>query len=340
MFAPPASGHGTEVWSSASWRWGAVSWLDEQLAAAGIERTGEIEQPQVRPWATVLKVPTSVGPVWLKAAAPATASEVRLYELLRRVSPDHALSPIAADLDRGWVVLPDGGPSLGETLNSGELADALTRVLPEYGQLQRNLAPHADELVAMGLADMRPEVMPRRFDEAFATARIYVGRHGSAEDRETLARVEGLRETYASWCERLALAPVPASLDHNDLHPWNMLVGTDGRARFYDFGDGVVAHPFSSMLLGLGWFPLRLGIEPEDRAFLHARDAYLEVFSDLAPHAELVETLELACRVGKVARALTWERAIRELAEEGAEHADAPFETMGSLLDDSYLGRT
>ncbi len=113
------------------------------------------------------------------------------------------------------------------------------------------------------------------------------------------------------------------------LHPWKILVGTDGRARFYDFGDGVVAHPFSSMLLGLGWFPLRLGIEPEDRAFLLARDAYLKVFSDLAPHAELVETLKLACRVGKVAGALTWERAIRELAEEGAEHADAPFETMG-----------
>ncbi len=61
-----------------------------------------------------------------------------------------------------------------------------------------NLAPHADELVAMGLADMRPEVMPRRFDEAFATAGDYVGRQGSAEDRDTLARVEGLRETYAS----------------------------------------------------------------------------------------------------------------------------------------------
>jgi hypothetical protein len=340
LFASPPSDHGTEVWSSASWRGAAVPWLDEHLAAAGIERIGEVEQPHLRPWATVLKVPTSVGPVWLKATAPATASEVWLYDLLQRVSPDHALKPIAADLDRGWVLLPDGGASLGETLSGGELADALTRALPEYGQLQRNLAPHADELLAMGLADMRPEVMPRRFDGALATAGDYVGRLGSDEDRETLARVEGLRETYASWCKRLALSPVAASLDHNDLHPWNILAGTDGRARFYDFGDGVVAHPFSSMLLGLGWFPLRLGIKPEERAFLHARDAYLEVFSDVAPHAELVETLELACRVGKVARALTWERAIRELAEEGAEHADAPFETMGSLLDDSYLGRT
>jgi hypothetical protein len=108
LSASPPTGHGTEVWSSASWREAAVSWLDEQLATAGTDRIGESEQPQVRPWAPVLKVPTSVGPVWLKAAAPATASEVWLYELLQRVSPDHALTPIAADLDRGWVVLPDG----------------------------------------------------------------------------------------------------------------------------------------------------------------------------------------------------------------------------------------
>jgi hypothetical protein len=318
----------------------AVSWLDEQLAAAAIDRIGEVEQPQLRPWATVLKAPTSAGAVWLKAAGLTTAFEVGLYDLLQRVAPEHVVNPIAVDLDRGWVLLPDGGLSLGETLKGGELADALTRALPEYGQLQRDLAPHAGELLAIGLADMSPEAMPRRFEEALAAVGDYVERQGSPEDREVLGRVAALRETFASWCERLAVAPGVVSLDHNDLHPWNILIGSDGRARFYDFGDGVVAHPFASMLLGLGWFPLRLGIGPEDPAFLRARDAYLEVFSDLAPHPELVEALELACRVGKVARALTWERATRELAAEGGEHADAPLETLASLLDDSYLGRT
>jgi hypothetical protein len=48
--------------------------------------------------------------------------------------------------------------------------------------------------------------------------------------------------------------------------------------------------------------------------FARARDAYLEVFADLAPHQELVETLALACRVAKIARALTWERALRATA--------------------------
>ncbi len=74
----PDFDHGVTAWSSTSWRDSAVSWLDEQLAAAGIERTGEVEQPHLRPWATVLKAPTTDGPVWLKAAGPGTAFQAAL----------------------------------------------------------------------------------------------------------------------------------------------------------------------------------------------------------------------------------------------------------------------
>ena len=48
---------------------------------------------------------------------------------------------------------------------------------------------------------------------------------------------------------------------------------------------------------------LEVGLD--DPAFLRIRDAYLDVFSDLAPQTELVEALELACHVRKAARALT-----------------------------------
>jgi hypothetical protein len=132
-------------------------------------------------------------------------------------------------------------------------------------------------------------------------------------------------------------------LDHNDLHPWNILgSGTGGslQATFYDWGDSVVAHPFASMLLPLGFVQSSiLGTSLDDPRILRLRDAYREVFSDLAPHAVLVETLELACRVGKVARALTWHRALSALGEDDdSDYARAPLETLCSLSDDAYLG--
>jgi Phosphotransferase enzyme family len=248
------------------------------------------------------------------------------------------LQPIATDRARGWLLLPDGGVPLGEQVSGSSLIDAMTRVLPQYAELQRRVAPHVDSLLALGVTDMRARVMPRRFEEALNLVGARV--RGQA-DREILQRVHGLRTTFASWCGRLAEMPELASLDHNDLHPWNMFVedGQPGRARFYDWGDSVVAHPFSSMLVGLGYLHTQVGVPIESPELARLRDAYLDGFRDLAPYRELVETLELACRVGKVARALTWERALRMQGDEAPlDFVAAPMETLASLLDTSYLG--
>ena len=56
------------------------------------------------------------------------------------------------------------------------------------------------------------------------------------------------------------------------------------------------------------------------------------MFADRAPHAELVATLDMACRVAKIARTLTWERAIQAAREQGEaidpDWATAPAETL------------
>jgi hypothetical protein len=212
---------GIELWSSASWRAMATAWLDEQLSAAGIQRVGEIEQPHLRPWATVLRAATSAGVVWLKAAGPGTRFEVGLYELLERAAPDQVLEPMAIDLARGWLLLPDGGVPLGEQAGGSALIDAMTEVLPQYGELQRRVAPHVKGLLALGITDMRAHVMPQRFEEALDLVGARVRNH---TERTSLQRVSRLRATFASWCGRLAAVPGQGSLDHNDLHPWNVFV--------------------------------------------------------------------------------------------------------------------
>ena len=128
------------------------------------------------------------------------------------------------------------------------------------------------------------------------------------------------------WCEELAASPLPASLDHNDLHPWNMLAGP----RYFDWGDAVVAHPFAVMLEPLGWLRNVHGSE----ALVRGRDAYLAGFGS---PPELRETLELACRVAKIARALTWVRAIQAGGDVDPDWAAAPAETLERLLVPDYL---
>jgi hypothetical protein len=282
---------GIAVWSTPEWVAGALSWMDNALAAAGLRRTGPVSQPHLRAWGTALTAPTQRGPVWLKAPGPRNMFEAPLYGLLSRLVPDRVLTPIAVDLERGWLLLPDGGPTLRELATPDpELAE----ILPRYGELQRDLAGQVDTLLAFGLADMRASAMPVRFEEALEVAHR---RAADEADRTAVDAVAAMRPEFTEWCRRLAESPVPPSLDHNDLHPGNVFAGG---ARFYDWGDAVVAHPFASMLVALNF------VQDVPRL----RDAYLEAFTDLAPRAELVAEVELACRVGKVARALVWERAL------------------------------
>jgi hypothetical protein len=171
---------------------------------------------------------------------------------------------------------------------------------------------------------MRPEVMPARFEEALDAARASAPAGGG--DAGALARVEALRDDVARWCERLAASPVPAGLDHNDLHRQNVL--GSGPYRFYDWGDAVVAHAFAALLV-----PSQvLAGEQLERA----RAAYLVAFADLAPPARLAEDLALACRVARIARALTWERALRSAREQDEPvdpfFAGAPYEELTALL--------
>jgi hypothetical protein len=319
------AGTGLVVWGSDAWRATAVTWLDERLGAVGIRRTGEVEQPHLRPWATVLRAPTDHGAVWMKAPGPYTVFEIGLYELLHRVAPERILDPIATDPDRGWMILPDGGEPIGRELKGADLVDALVEIMPRYGELQRALVPHVDGLLARGVPDMRPAVMPQRYDEELA-------RSAATGDPETVARLAAFRDTFAAQCAELTAAPGEPSLDHDDLHARNILTGP----RFYDWGDSAVAHPFTTMLVALRALRHDGG---EEAGLLRVRDAYLEAFTDLAPRRELVATLELACRVGKVIRSVVWDRTVAVMGDdEAGEYASAPFEWLATVLDDAYLG--
>jgi hypothetical protein len=330
----PSAGRGVGVWSSPSWQAEVIVWVDERLAERGMCRTGEWTI-RVRAWAAVMRVPTDQGPVWLKAASQATGAEIGLYGLLNAVVPERVLRPIAVDVSRGWILLPDGGGSLEDALNGVDLAALLERILPQYGELQLALAPHIEQLISLGLDDMRPARALQRFDEAAAA----VGRTLGPGDEPRYARALAHRERFAGWAEGLAESRVPHSIDHNDLHSANVLLpGADIAvpARFYDWGDSVLAHPFATMLHGLGWVAARLGVHQEDARIRRLRDAYLEPFSNFGSRAELAQTLELACRVAKAARCLSWARAI-ELGDEARGFELAPLELFVSIPDDSYL---
>lgn len=321
----------------------AIAWCRDALAEAGRPLLSDPMLAKERPWASVFQAETSEGVVWLKMAGAGTRFEVGVYDVLRRLAPEHSLLPLALDVDRSWVILPDGGELLADLIDEDAAGPLLESVFPQYAELQLALAGSVDDLLRAGVADMRPAAMPTRFDELAERVSAYLDRRGTADEHSTYHRALALRDAYRGWCADLGERPGGATLDHNDLHQWNVFYERErdgvARARFYDWGDSVVAHPFSSMLVGLGALRRVYGWSPDDRRIDRIRDAYLEPFNALGTRAELVETLELAVRVGHVARGLVWDRAVAPMGAAAPEtFQTAPMECLANLLSDSYLG--
>jgi Phosphotransferase enzyme family len=338
---PPASTYGPATWSSARWRDEVTSWLDDRLAAVGERRTGQVEQPHLRPWSTALRAATSRGTVWLKAPGPGAAFEVPLYPVLAARAGGHVLTPLAVDVERRWLLLPDGGPVLGDILQGGPLIDALCTAVAAYAQLQVDVAGSVDELLHAGVPDMRAEIMPARLAEALEVVRPYVESSVDDADRATYERLLRMQDEFTRACGELAGSVIPASLQHGDLHPRNIFAGAGAGSSpvFFDWGDSTVAHPFTTMLVTLRVVRSLTAGDDGGRDVVRVRDAYLEPFTSLASRRELVEELELACHIGKAARCLTWAANLSGLpAADTADDADVPFGWLSLLLDSSHLG--
>jgi aminoglycoside phosphotransferase (APT) family kinase protein len=299
-----------------------LAWADAQVTRTGPPTARE------RPWSTVLTLPTADGPVWLKVTTPAARYEVGVYRILAERVPQHVLVPLARNDERGRLLLPDGGPTAFDGPSDG-LAARVTAALATYADLQRAVAGHRAELLAAGVPDASPGALLDRYDQATAL----IADPGPGEDAERR------RDRVADLARRLADAPGAdlVTVDHQDLHPGNILVGPgETRFRFYDWGDAVVAQPFASLLVGLGALARTLGVRPDDPVILAARDAYLDRFADLAHHDELVATAVTACRAAVVARALTWHRAVHAA---GADHpfAGTPRAVLAAVGDPADL---
>src|SRR5687768_6150879 len=98
-----------EHWTSPEFVGSAHRWIDARLAEAGEERTGDVTQPHVEEWSTVMRVPVAIGVVWFKANHEPLRHEAALTALLATRAPERVPAPIGLDVESGWMLLADAG---------------------------------------------------------------------------------------------------------------------------------------------------------------------------------------------------------------------------------------
>ncbi|KXK60847.1 phosphotransferase [Micromonospora rosaria] len=319
------------VWSDAQWQRQARDWIDGHLDRGGRRVNGPVE-PRLRPWSLVWRVPTDGGPVWFKANGPATGYEAPLVAALARLVPGAVVAPIAVDPDRGWLLLPDGGPTLREATapqrDAADPADARAglarweRALTGYAELQLAAVGHVDELLALGVPDHRPEALPALLADLLDDRAALRGGADGGLTPETYQRLRAYQPDFAALCARLAGSGLPVTVQHDDLHDGNVFVD-GGRDRFFDWGDASIGHPFGTLLVTLRSAAYTFGLEPGDPALVRLRDAYLEPWSARYDRRTLLAAVGPAVTVAKVGRSLAWRRALATDDPSRAEYADA-----------------
>jgi hypothetical protein len=295
-------------WTTTAWRDTALDWARAQ----GFAPTGEVTQPRLCAWSTVLRIPTAEGFVWLKAGNAGTSFEACLVEALIGYGAPHLLAPLAVCADRGWLLLPDGGPTLRTALDRHPDLSVWEEVLPKYAALQRSVEGRA----LPGADDHSPLLLPAVLTSLLET--LPVG---------PLAELRALQPRFETWCEELAFSSIVPTLQHDDLHDNNVFANQV----FFDWGDAVLGHPFSSLLVTLRSIARRWSLEPGSVELARLRDCYLEAWSDGHSRVELELQALLAVRVAKVSRSAAWVRALA--GTDPGEHAEAAPAWLEELLE-------
>lgn len=301
-------------WTEPGWIESVRSWLEATACRLGFSIDGPIEQPHVRLWSTVLRVPTTQGILYFKACASVLAHEVAVTQAMTTWRGDCLPTILAAEPERGWMLMTDGGRTVREfTKADGDIRHWL-RMIPEYARLQIDLAPRIDDLVSLGLPDRRLAALPERIADLLAQRDMMRLGYDEGLTQTELERLEGMNTQIVAMCERLAAYGIPESIHHGDFHDANAFLEGD-RYLFFDWGDSSASHPFVSLRTSFVCIETILDLEEDAAEFDALRDAYLEVWNAYGSHEDLVAAFELANCLSSLVSALSWNRTVSSLPE-------------------------
>lgn len=299
-------------WQAPDWQAQVEQWLAPRLADHSLRLTAPIEQPHVRPWATVLRLPTTGGDLWFKATTPALGHEPALTAALAAWRPDCMVPVLAADPARGWLLMADAGATLRSQVQGAADLHHWHQILPLYAEVQREMASRQPDLLALGTLDRRLAGLPAQFETLLdERAALHIDRPDGLSSA-AYHRLRALVPHFAAMCAELASLGLPETLHHDDFHDANIFV-RDGRHLFSDWGESCITHPFFTLVVGFRSIAYRLDLAADGPEIASLRDAYLEPWTDLAPLTQLRAAADLAQQIGTVCRALTWHRVISSL---------------------------
>jgi hypothetical protein len=305
-------------WHDPNWMKLAHEWIRFETARRAIQITGEVEQPHLYPWSTVLHVPTGEGKLYFKATAPETIYEVPLTKMLADWYPDCMPELVAVDSERGWMLMRDGGEQLRLSIRPSGDISPWEPVIALYGQVQAGAASHVQELLVAGVPDYRLGTVPSLYRGLLADEEsLLVGQEKGLTIGEW-QQLQDMTSRLEQLCLQLAGFGIPESINHGDFHDGNVLV-RERRVTFIDWADACISHPFLSLRTFFVSIEIALKLDdyapptPEMSALL---DRYLEQWQSFASLKELRSAYLISKPVASIVKAANWHLTISNIKDE------------------------
>jgi len=302
------------LWQQPAWQAEAKAWIRSMLSKNNLQLASGIEQPHIRPWSTVLTVPTKDGLLYFKASASVFAHETALTDYLSRYRPEIIPELLAVDLKRHWMLMRDAGTPLRQFIRAEKTVARWKDVLPLYVDLQKEMAERTTHLLALGVMDRRLAKLPEMFENLIADESAMLLDQEESLTSEEFSRLKKSVPDFVRMCEKLASYRISETIHHDDFHDANIFV-QDGKIIFTDWGESAVTHPFFTLVVMMRGIDNSIGMDfsPESE---QVRDTYLGYWTSYASMEELRSIVKLAQSIGYVNRALTWKLSLDNMPEE------------------------
>lgn len=301
-------------WQNFDWLEQAQRWICDELAAQAITITGPIDQFHIRPWSTVMRIPTGQGDVYFKASASVAVHDTAVTQTIFHYRPDTIPPVLAIDFERGWLLLADGGLRLREAFKAGKAMHDWSEILADYAGLQIDLAGHVDELLAVGVPDQRLARLPGLYEGILADTQCLLIDQPDGLTSAEYERLLAAAPQVAQMCRQLAGYGVPESLHHNDLHDGNIFVG-NGRTLFFDWGDSSISHPFFCLRTVFVSMENTFGLAEDDPVFDTFSRTYLDRWTQFETEVNLNDAFALARRLWALSSAVKYHIFLNQIGD-------------------------
>jgi hypothetical protein len=309
-------------WQDPEWMKHAHEWIHAEAARRSIRFTGDIEQPHLYPWSTVLVAPTDRGRVFFKATAPETIYEAALTQKLAAWVTDCMPELVAVDTERSWMLMYDCGEQLRQWIRPARDVKPWEPVIRRYAEVQIQLANHLPEILALGIPDHRLALLPAPYSGLLADEESLMI---DQEKGLTSSEFQALKEKASrvgQICSDLAAFGIPESLNQCDFHDGNVLIKKDGRVTFFDWGDVSVTHPFVS--LRTFFVSIEISLQLDEYSFTPEMEAllnlYLERWEMFGSREKLANAYHLSKPVASIVKTLLCMKALQKWKRRSASN--------------------